>query len=197
MGRATDQALRISGSRTRCARALTAICLSASAGCNPQPPKAAPSTSPSARAGSTPTPLVLEVTGHGTGTRPVHVFQQVHNRIEYDLVASSFEGKGPQGSMRFVYQDARVTFRDRHGATITAHAPQAVVDQTTNTVTLMNGVHGRTSSGMTLQSDQLVYRRDSGTLHGSGHVVIVDPKGFRATGSSFDSDISLTHMRMQ
>ena len=34
-------------------------------------------------------------------------------------------------------------------------------------------------------------------LHGTGDVVVTDPKGFRATGSSFDSDISLTHMRMQ
>ena len=191
--------MRASDLRIYYARALTAICLSASAGCNPQPPKAtpAPSTPPTAHAAGTPTPLVLEVTGHGTGTRPVHVFQQVHNRILYDLLASSFESKGPESSMRSVFQDARVTFRDRNGSTIAARAPQAVVDQTTNTVTLMNGVHARTSSGMTLQSDQLVYRRDSGTLHGSGHVVIIDPKGFRATGSSFDSDISLTHMRMQ
>ena len=34
-------------------------------------------------------------------------------------------------------------------------------------------------------------------LHGTGDVVVTDPKGFRATGSSFDSDLSLTHMRMR
>jgi lipopolysaccharide assembly outer membrane protein LptD (OstA) len=90
-----------------------------------------------------------------------------------------------------------VTFHDRNGSQIAASAPQAVVDQTTNTVTLLNGVRARTSAGMTLQCSQLVYQRASGMLHGSGDVVVVDPKGFRATGSSFDSDISLTHMRMQ
>jgi lipopolysaccharide assembly outer membrane protein LptD (OstA) len=90
-----------------------------------------------------------------------------------------------------------VTFRDRHGATIAATAPQAAVDQAANTVTLTNGVHARTSSGMTLECTQLIYDRATGMLHGTGNVVITDPKGFRATGSSFDSDISLTHIRMQ
>jgi hypothetical protein len=140
---------------------------------------------------------VLKITGHGTLGRPVHVFQQVHNRVDYDLVASSYESRGSQGRMRSVFQNARVQFRDRQGATIRASAPQAVVDESANTVTLFNGVHAHTSSGMTLECTQLVYRRATGMLHGTGNVVVTDPKGFRATGSSFDSDISLTHMRMQ
>ena len=99
--------------------------------------------------------------------------------------------------MRSVFADAHVTFTDRQGATIKASAPRAVVDETANTITLIDGVHARTSSGMTLQCRQLVYQRITGMLHGTGDVVVTDPKGFRATGSSFDSDISLTHMRMQ
>jgi len=167
------------------------------AGCNPQAPKA-PSASPSAAAPrAKATPVVLRIRGKGTAERPVHVFQEVHNRVDYDLLASSFESKGPQGSMRSVFQDARVTFRDRHGSTIAATAPQAVIDQDANTVTLLDGVHARTSAGMTLQCTQLVYERATQMLHGSGDVVVTDPKGFRATGSRFDSDISLTHMRMQ
>jgi hypothetical protein len=174
-----------------------AILLAAAAGCNPQPPKATPSPSAAAKPRSTATPLVLKISGRGTANRPVHLIQQVQNRIDYDLLASSYESRGPQGGARAVFQNARVTFRDRHGSTIAATAPQAVVDQAANTVTLMNGVHAHTSSGMTLQCDQLVYQRATGMLHGTGNVVVTDPKGFRATGSSFDSDISLTHMRMQ
>jgi hypothetical protein len=166
------------------------------AACNPQPPKTAPAASSSA-AHASPTPLVLDITGHGTANRPVHLIQQVHNRVDYDLLASSYESKGPQGSAHAVFQSARVTFRDRNGATFAATAPQAVVDQAAHTVTLLNGVHARTSSGMTLECTQLVYEQATGMLHGTGNVVVTDPKGFRATGSSFDSNISMTHMRMQ
>lgn len=167
------------------------------AGCNPQAPKATPAPSAaSPHARSTATPLVLEIRGKGTAHRPVHLIQQVHNRVDYDLLASSYESKGPQGGALAVFADARVTFH-RNGSTITATAPQAVVDQPAKTVTLRNRVHARTSSGMTLECDQLVYDRPSGMLHGTGNVVVTDPKGFRAMGSSFESDISLTHMRMQ
>ncbi len=177
---------------------MPALWLVAIAGCNPQPPKATPPPSaPAGRPHSATTPLVLKISGRGTANRPVHLIQQVHNRVDYDLLASSYESKGPQGGARAVFQDARVTFRDHKGATIAARAPQAVVDQIANTVTLMNGVHAHTSSGMTLECSQLVYQRATSMLHGTGDVVVIDPKGFRATGSSFDSDISLTHMRMR
>ncbi len=175
---------------------VAAIAFVAGAGCNPQAPKATPSPSAAPKARATATPLVLDIRGRGTAHRPVHLIQQVHNRVDYDLLASSYESKGPQGGALAVFQDARVTFH-RIGATIAATAPQAVVDQAAKTVTLRNGVHARTSSGMTLECTQLVYDRATGMLHGTGDVVVTDPKGFRATGSSFDSDISLTHMRMQ
>jgi len=169
------------------------------AGCNPAPPKATPAPSAASRAAAhaTQTPLVLDIKGRGTATRPVHLIQEVHNRVDYDLLASSYESRGPQGAARAVFQDARVTFRDPKGSTIAATAPQAIVDQTANTVTLVGGVHARTSTGMGLECTQLVYQRATAMLHGTGNVVVTDPKGFRATGSSFDSDISLTHMRMQ
>ena len=181
---------------TRYRALAAAVWLAAATGCNPQPPKATPPPSAPSRPRSTATPLVLEIKGRGTANRPVHLIQQVHNRVDYDLLASSYESTGPQGGALAVFQDARVTFH-RNGSTITANAPQAVVDQAAKTVTLRNGVHARTSSGMTLECTQLVYDRASGMLHGTGDVVVTDPKGFRATGSSFDSDISLTHMRMQ
>lgn len=172
--------------------------LLAAAGCNPQAPKAAPSPSTAPpKPHPSGSPLVLKISGHGTAKRPVHLIQQVHNRVDYDLLASSYESEGPQGGARAVFQAARVTFQDKQGGWVAATAPQAVVDQAANTVTLMNGVHAHTSSGMTLECSQLVYVRATGMLHGTGNVVVTDPKGFRATGSSFDSDISLTHMRMR
>ncbi len=169
------------------------------AACNPQPPKATPSPSPasSQQPRRSAPPIALEITGEGTATRPVHLIQQVHNRVDYDLLASSYESKGPSGSARAVFHDARVTFHDRRGSTIAATAPRAVVDETANTVTLTDGVHARTASGMTLQCTQLVYQRPSGVLRGNGHVVITDAKGFRATGTSFVSDSTLTNIRMQ
>ncbi len=167
-------------------------------GCNPAPPpKPTPGPSAPVHARATGTPLVLTIKGRGTASRPVHLIQQVHNRIDYDLLASSYESKGPQGAARAVFTNARVTFQDQRGSRISAKAPQAVVDQSSNTVTLLDGVNAVTSSGMTLQCRELVYLRTTGMLRGRGDVVVTDPRGFRASGTSFDSDISLTHMRMQ
>ena len=113
------------------------------------------------------------------------------------MIAKSYESKGAQGKARAVFSDARVIFHDRDGKTMTATAPQAVLDEDANTVTLLDVVHAQTSTGMELDCNRLVYDRTSQSLRGDGNVVITDPKGFRGTGSSFESDISLTHMRMQ
>lgn len=179
------------------AAALLGACLLAAlaAGCNPQAPKASATSSPTPVRAVTAPPL--HITGHGTATRPVRETLQIHNRIEYQLVSKSFESRGAAGKARAVFADARVTFYDRNGTTMTASAPQAIVDQTSNSVTLIDGVHARTSTGMTLECARLVYDHAAAKLHGEGNVVITDPKGFRGTGSSFDSDISLSHMRMQ
>lgn len=170
---------------------LLALC----AACNPVAPKSTPT--PAATPSTAPTSPPLHITGRGTATRPVRSTLQIHNWIEYELVAKSFESKGAQGKARAVFQDARVTFHDRNGTTMTATAPQAIVDETTHLVTMIDDVHAKTSTGMTLQCRQLVYDHAAATLHGTGNVVIVDPNGFRGTGSRFDSDISLSHMRMQ
>jgi len=172
-----------------------AALLVALAGCNPQAPKNA--AHPTAAPSVTATPLSLHITGKGNSKQPVRIIQQIHNRVEYELIASSFESWGPQGKTRTVFSDARVTFHARDGSTTTADAPRAIVDETMRTVTMVDGVHAATASGMELTCDRLVYDRQTQMLHGEGHVTIVDPKGFRATGSSFDSDVSLTHMRMK
>ncbi len=175
--------------------AFAALALAAAAaGCNPQAPKSSPRAAATPRASAT--PLILHITAHGTAKQPVRLIDQVHNRVKYDLLASAMESEGAQGSTRVFLTDSHITFHAKDGSTLIATAPHAVVDQTKNTVTLLDGVHARTATGMTLQCDRLTYDRTKETLHGDGHVVVVDPKGFRATGSSFDSDVSLTHMHM-
>jgi lipopolysaccharide assembly outer membrane protein LptD (OstA) len=125
------------------------------------------------------------------------VGQEHDNRVEYELLAKSFVSSGARGRVRVVFSDASITFHGREGTTMVATAPQAILDETTNTITMLGGVHARTGAGMALVCNQLVYDHASQMLHGSGAVLITDPKGFRATGSSIDSDISLTHTRMQ
>ena len=176
-------------------RACAAGIVLALCACNPQSPRSAggPTGSPS----SAPTQPPLHITGKGTATQPVRIVRQIHNRIEYELIASSFESRGPQGRTRAVFQNATVTFHGTGGSTITARAPQAIVDETANTLTLVNGVVARSGSGVVLQCDTLEYDRTDQMLHGKGNVTIVEPNGFKGTGSSFDSDISLTHMTMR
>jgi hypothetical protein len=164
-------------------------------GCNPQPPKASPT--PSVRASTTPTPLALHITGQGTAKQPVRVLWSRHNHIDAQIIASSFESKGPEARTHAVFHDAHATFHGRKGEQLQATAPQAILDQTTNQITLLDGVHARSATGMTLECTQLVYDRTSQMLDGTGNVVVTDPKGFRATGSSFTSDISLTHVKMK
>lgn len=165
--------------------------------CNPQAPAGKPAPSAPSGALRSAAPPPLHITGQGSARHPVRIIQQVQNRIEYELIAKSYESKGPQGKARAVFQDARVIFHDRNGKTMTATAPQAVVDEDANTVTLVDSVHAATSTGMQLDCDRLVYDRTGQMLRGDGNVVVTDPRGFRGTGSSFESDISLTHMRMQ
>lgn len=165
------------------------------AACNPQAPKSA--AGPTASPVATPTQPALHITGHGTAKQPVRIVRQIHNRIEYELIASSFESRGPQGRTRAVFANSTVTFHGNDGSTMVARAPQAIVDETANTLTLVDGVVARTGSGIVLQCDTLEYDHTTQMLHGKGNVTIVEPNGFRGTGSSFDSDISLTHITMR
>ena len=167
-------------------------------GCNPQAPKSAPSASPSAPAAASPKAIDLHITGQGTPGKPVHVLErQPDNRVEYDLTADKAESNGPNGNARVVFSNARITFHDKNGTTLSATAPQAIFDQARSTLTLVGGVNARGANGMTMSCQQLEYDHADQMLHGTGNVLITDPKGFRGTGSRFDSNISLTHYRMQ
>lgn len=155
--------------------------------CNPQAPRVAPTRSPRAH-GHGPW---LHITQSGTAKRPLHIWQQLGNRKQYDLIARSYESNGAQGSTIGTFFDARVTFDARNGHRLFASAPQAIVDQVSNTLTLAGGVHARTDTGVRLVCDTLRYDPKTETLHGRGHVVVVGAHGVRATGDRLDGDVAL------
>jgi LPS export ABC transporter protein LptC len=164
------------------------------AGCNPKAESAAtPAPSPS----PTSTGIKLKISGQGTSAQPVRFVQQTGNRREYDLLAKSFESVGAQGSAHVNFNDVHVTFRAKDGSLLVADAPHAVLDQTKNTIAMSGGVHARNSAGTMLQCDNLLYEHSSREIYGDGHVVITSKNGGSATANKFQSDISLTHTRMQ
>ena len=96
--------LRESGYCERLRRSLLAtLCAS----CNPQAPKRAPTPPAARRAACQGHRSAAHITGQGTASRPVRFIQQVHNRIEYDLLARSYESKGR------AEQQARAVFSER------------------------------------------------------------------------------------
>jgi LPS export ABC transporter protein LptC len=176
-------------------RALGAVALVALAACNPSVQEQAsptPSTAP------TTSGIALKITGQGTAEQPVRFVAQAQgNRVQYDLLATSFQSVGATGSARVDFSRAHVTFHGRDGSTLTADAPHAILDQTTNTIEMVGGVHARKNDGTTLTCDTLQYDHRTEMIYGTGSVAITSPTGFRATGNHFQSDVSLTHTRMQ
>lgn len=163
--------------------------------CTPHQPASPASPSP-ARARSFAEPQ-LHVMGRGTAQQPVRFVQQVGNRKQYDLVARWYESNGLQRQAVATFFSVHVTFYARNGARLSADASKAIVNEMSNTVTLVGNVHARANAGMTLDCDRLRYDRTSEMVHGDGHVVITDARGMRATGDRVDSDITLTRTRMQ
>jgi hypothetical protein len=157
------------------------------AACNPSAPREAPART----TGSGAHGPWLHITQSGTATRPLHIWQQLGNRRQYDLIARSYVSNGAQGSTIGTFFNARVTFNARDGHHLVATAPEAIVDEVSNTLTLAGGVHARTDTGMTLVCDTLRYDPKTEMLHGRGHVVVRGPRGMRATGDRIDSDIAL------
>jgi LPS export ABC transporter protein LptC len=164
--------------------------------CNPSVQTA---SSPSPSASPTPPALSLKITGHGTATRPVRFVgtNKERTRTQYDLLASSFESVGAEGSARVNFVNVHVTFHGKDGSTLTAQAPHAIVDQITNTIVMEGGVRAKNDNGTSLSCDTLRFDHVTEMFYGTGHVAIMSPNGFKATGNSFQSDISLTHTRMQ
>jgi LPS export ABC transporter protein LptC len=180
----------------RCILAAAALSMLVTA-CNPKVGTSSGSPAPSPS--PTSTGIALKITGHGTATRPVRIVQTnaKGNQQEYELLAQSFQSLGAQGSARVSFKDAHVTFHGKDGSTLTAESPTAVLDQAANTIQMSGGVHAQSASGTTLTCDQLLYDHATQMVFGTGHVQIAGKQGFRAAGSKFRSDVSLTHVRMQ
>lgn len=166
-------------------------------GCNPVAPKGALTPLPSASASGAALPP-LRITGHGSAQKPVRFVQSSsRNRKQYEILARSYVSVGARGHGRATFEHAQVTFFGRNGSKVVATAPHAIADEAANTVTLLGGVHAVTGNGMTLTCQRLIYSRATEMLHGNGNVVATDAHGFHATGSSFDTNIALSQLRMQ
>ena len=175
--------------RVVAAFALTILCA-----CNPS---VQTSSSPSPSPSPTSSALSLKISGHGTAAQPVRFVAQQKSRTQYDLLASSFESVGAPGSARVSFLHVHVTFFAKDGSHLVADAPQAIVDQTTNTIEMRGGVRARNDRGTSLTCDTLTYDHQTEMIYGTGHVAIASARGFNASGDRFESDISLTHTRMQ
>ena len=94
-------------------RVVAALALALLCACNPS---AQTSSSPVPSPSPTSTSLSLKITGRGTATQPVRfVAQQAQgNRVQYDLLARSFESIGAQRQMGAVHFDRRTG--DQHDA---------------------------------------------------------------------------------
>lgn len=173
------------------------VCIALLCACSPRQPiriASSPSASPSAPRGRGPW---LHITGSGTARQPVRFVAMTRdNRKQYDLIANSFVSNGTQGTSVATFSIVHVTFYGKNG-TLVANSAQAIVDEAANTITLAGNVHARSSSGMTLTCDTLRYDKSSQMVHGEGHVAMTNGHGMRATGNTVDTDITLTHARMQ
>lgn len=170
------------------------------AACNPRP-AAAPAGSRSAAPSPTPSGLPpLRIIGKGTAGQPVRIVEQQGNRKIYELVSDSYESTSARSVAQATFRNARVTFYDKDGSTMSARAPIARIDERRKKVILSGGVHATTSTGQTLRCERLVYDRQTGMLHGSGHVRVTGRQNGMLTvltGNEFDSNLNLTQMRMQ
>jgi len=175
------------------------VCAFLLAGCNPQPEhRPAGTATPSAAPSGMPP---LKITGHGTARRPIRVIgQRPGGGKAYELLARSSEIDSMQGGTQATFSKSNVTFYDKDGATLQAQSPQAHVDDRRKQVILSDGVHAKTSTGLTLVCDRLVYNDDTGMLHGTGHVRITGMQGGQQqvlTGNDFTSDVKLTKMTIR
>ncbi len=176
--------------------AIAAVALVVLCACNPSvQTSSSPTPSPSPSASG----LSFKISGHGTAKQPVRIVEQQRDtgRVQYDLLATSYETLSERAGSRAQFEHVHVTFHGKDGSTLVADAPRAIVDQVTNTINMLGGVRAKNDLGTTLSCDTLTYDHVTEMIYGTGHVTITSANGFRATGGRFESDISLSHTRMQ
>ncbi|MEO6912509.1 MAG: LPS export ABC transporter periplasmic protein LptC [Candidatus Baltobacteraceae bacterium] len=165
------------------------------AACSPHPQAVAPAAATTASPAADATLLPLQITGRGEAGRPVRFIEQDGNRKLYEVQAKSFVGTRGSATNADLHT-AHVIFYDRDGTTLIADSPLAVVDEKSKQVTMSGRVHAKTSTGITLTCDVLVYDHSTDRVHGQGNVKITK-QGYTLTGSTIDSDLSLSQVHMQ
>lgn len=175
------------------------LCMLALGACNPHPHGALKATQSPSSPLATPSALSLHIQGRGNAHREVVIIEQEKNRTIYQLRAKTYESTvGAQGAgFKGRFRHAHVTFFERNGTTLAAEAPTALVDKSSQRVTLEGGVRAQTSAGIRLTCDILTYERSSGRIRGEGNVRIRQPSaGYDVSGGNFESDVELNNVRM-
>ena len=98
----------------------------------------------------------LHIQSKGSATQPVRIIQQVGNRRVYELLARSSDSTlQSQTNSKGVFHQARVTFYNSDGSTLSGAAPIATIDTSSETVTLEGGVRAKSSDGVAFDCDRV------------------------------------------
>jgi LPS export ABC transporter protein LptC len=174
--------------KTATVYAMLALALSAAACARSQSQPAAPL--PSQQPGQP----VYHISAQGTKEHPVTISNIRHGEREYILEAANvvYATNLQQGT----FHDTLLHFFRGAKPRLTVTAPVATVDENTHDVDLSGGVVARTAAGDTLTSDTMTYNEKTRLLTAVGHVVAIDPSGYRLTGTRAIADLDLEQIHL-
>jgi LPS export ABC transporter protein LptC len=164
-------------------------CALACPACSKPQPESRPTTAP-AQAGK----LVYHISAQGTKQHPVTITDINHGQRDYFLEAATvvYATNLQQG----MFHDTLLHFFKGAKPRLTVTAPVATVDENTHNVDLSGGVVARTAAGDTLVSDTMTYNEKTRLLTAVGHVVAIDPLGYRLTGTRAIADLDLEQIQL-
>jgi LPS export ABC transporter protein LptC len=165
------------------------VCALACLACSKTQPQA--QVSPTQKAAGE---LVYHISAQGTKQHPVTISDINHGQRDYLLEAATvvYATNLQQG----IFHDNLLHFFKGAKPRLTVTAPVATVDENSHNVDLSGGVVARTASGDTLASDTMTYNEKTRLLTAVGHVVAVDPLGYRLTGTRAIADLDLEQIQL-
>jgi LPS export ABC transporter protein LptC len=137
---------------------------------------------------------VYHISAQGTKQHPLTVFNTSQGQRVYVLRARS--GVYATNLQQGTFRDNTLHFFKGAMPRLTVTAPVAVVDENSHNVDLSGGVVARTPSGESLTSDTMTYNEKTRLLTAVGHVVALDPSGYRLTGIRAIADLDLNQIRL-